>query len=393
MLLLPEKVANKAQKIFERHCKRWLLGEPFELRTISLGVPTEAKAVAHLDLLQRWINVWREFADKGTLEWRSFSWRILGKQTLPIKVNLTSLNQLLVWADKTDVWQLMCERLQRLQAQWAISKKAAIKNIHQLINYNEDDFALLLKALMVLAEPREQSCYLRQLAIPGMSTKWLEKHKGLLSELLCAIKNQKSGTAVDFYSLSNLKPIEALIPFKILDARLRHWFSGMEYLAMPLIQLVKLEWEVKTVFFVENKQTGLTFTDLPGVVVFFGLGYGVTQLASIPWVQRANCYYWGDIDTHGFAILNTLRSFLPNLRSFFMDEKTLITVKAYWGKELAPINLDYLPYLTQPEQEVYRSLITHNFGHAVQFEQEKLSWPYAWRGIMRLALGDEREHF
>ena len=29
------------------------------------------------------------------------------------------------------------------------------------------------------------------------------------------------------------------------------------------------------------------------------------------WLLEKEIYYWGDIDTHGFAIFNQLRGFLP----------------------------------------------------------------------------------
>ncbi|NOR71388.1 MAG: hypothetical protein GQ532_17115, partial [Methylomarinum sp.] len=33
--------------------------------------------------------------------------------------------------------------------------------------------------------------------------------------------------------------------------------------------------------------------------------------------------YWGDLDTHGFAILSRLRHYYPQVKSILMDEKTL----------------------------------------------------------------------
>lgn len=35
-------------------------------------------------------------------------------------------------------------------------------------------------------------------------------------------------------------------------------------------------------------------------------------------------HYWGDLDTHGSAILDRLRAWLPQTRSFLMDRETLL---------------------------------------------------------------------
>jgi len=47
-------------------------------------------------------------------------------------------------------------------------------------------------------------------------------------------------------------------------------------------------------------------------------------------------HYWGDLDTHGFAILNQLRAWLPQTRSFLMDRQTLVEHRDRWGREPAP---------------------------------------------------------
>ncbi len=41
-------------------------------------------------------------------------------------------------------------------------------------------------------------------------------------------------------------------------------------------------------------------------MVLFGSGYGFEFLSNVLWLAKLNIYYWGDIDTHGFAILNQL---------------------------------------------------------------------------------------
>lgn len=47
-------------------------------------------------------------------------------------------------------------------------------------------------------------------------------------------------------------------------------------------------------------------------IVIFGGGYGVSLLKDCQWLLQKDLYYWGDLDTHGLAILSRFRDFFPN---------------------------------------------------------------------------------
>lgn len=59
-------------------------------------------------------------------------------------------------------------------------------------------------------------------------------------------------------------------------------------------------------------------------MALFGSGYGFEPLAGAPWLRAMMIYYWGDIDTRGFAILDQLRSRFPQACSLLMDRDTLM---------------------------------------------------------------------
>lgn len=52
------------------------------------------------------------------------------------------------------------------------------------------------------------------------------------------------------------------------------------------------------------------------------------------WSAAANSV-WGDIDTHGFAILDRLRRHFPQVRSMLMDRATLLAHEGQWVTEQA----------------------------------------------------------
>lgn len=100
----------------------------------------------------------------------------------------------------------------------------------------------------------------------------------------------------------------------------------------------------------------------------------------------AECVYWGDLDTHGFAILSRLRACLPNVVSALMDEATLLKNRSLWGDEEKQVSAPELPFLTAEEQTVYRGLKQHRWGLNVRLEQERIAWDEAWRVLRPVKL-------
>ncbi|OYV43483.1 MAG: hypothetical protein B7X10_06385 [Burkholderiales bacterium 21-58-4] len=110
-------------------------------------------------------------------------------------------------------------------------------------------------------------------------------------------------------------------------------------------------------------------------MVVFGGGYGFDMLAHAHWLRRKVLHYWGDIDTHGFAILDQLRSHFPHVKSFLMNRETLMTHREQWVVEPQPIMRD-LPRLTPEERAVYDDMRWKRLqdGCCVRLEQERISF-------------------
>ncbi|HKT30616.1 Wadjet anti-phage system protein JetD domain-containing protein, partial [Dyella sp.] len=95
---------------------------------------------------------------------------------------------------------------------------------------------------------------------------------------------------------------------------------------------------------------------------------------------KLHVFYWGDIDTHGLAILDRLRTYLPQTHSLMMDEPTLLAFKSLWGKEQAQHAAEALAHLTETELQLYRAL-REGVRRQVRLEQERIAWDWAWRCI------------
>jgi len=132
---------------------------------------------------------------------------------------------------------------------------------------------------------------------------------------------------------------------------------------------------------VENLETGLALPDLPGVVALMKLGTAVSVLGVIPWLQGIDAMYWGDIDTHGYAILNHARRAVPGLRSVLMDEGTLFRYRNMWVEEPAQNDGADLSLLKNHERLVYEGLRNQTWGRNVRLEQERILWPNALKAL------------
>jgi hypothetical protein len=98
-------------------------------------------------------------------------------------------------------------------------------------------------------------------------------------------------------------------------------------------------------------------------------------------MHRVPCWYWGDIDTHGLAILNRLRHHVPRVRSLLMDEETLVEHLALCCTEENQAGTRDLDLLDEPEKRVYQQLIENWWGERLRLEQERIGWPYVWERI------------
>jgi hypothetical protein len=226
--------------------------------------------------------------------------------------------------------------------------------------------------------------YLRQLDIPGVDSKFIETRKGLLSELLDrvlppeAVDTQFAGFHCfgQRYGLASKPP---LVRFRLLDERLS--LQGLSDITVPAVDFARHAIAVKRVFVTENEINGLDFPRVPESLVIFGLGYDVDRIAEAEWLKAKLLYYWGDIDTHGFAILDRLHVYFPHARSFLMDRETLVAHRELWVRENDRHERS-LGRLTTSEQKLFEDLKCDRLGERVRLEQERISF-----GWLQQALG------
>ena len=313
------------------------------------------------------------------IEWRTVKHRVHGRNQMLAAVVIPTQYDALRLIGKTRAVQHFDRLSETTLARFpALAKWLARKPLTLL--EHADDWNNILAVLDYFSAHPRPSLYLRQLDIPGVDSKFIEARRGLIGELLdCVLPEQAIDTDATgvkgFNRRYGLQEAPPLIRFRLLDPAL--FVKGLSDLSIPPEQFAGLQLPVKRVFVTENRINGLAFPDTPGALVIFGLGYGLDRLKEIAWLHDVSLHYWGDIDTHGFAILNRLRASFPGAASLLMDRQTLMAHRHLWGQEASHDRFEgELSLLNEAEQSLFTDLKFNRLADCLRLEQERIG--YSW---------------
>ena len=393
----PADLLDQLQRLWDRGdlLRAQLEGETgFPLR-LRLKKPDSQQLTSHFEDVRRWIQALQQLGDRYRIEWREVNHRQLGRNQIPDRI----------WVDRLDhALSLLGKTRAAAQFQQVVAHSvAAFPALHSwLLRYplraleHAPDWPKILAVLHWFCQHPHSGLYLRQLDIPGVDTKFIEQRRCLLGELLDVVLpeahiNQDAHGAGSFnrrYGLAD-KPLR--LRLRVLDPDLA--VGGLTDLELPVEQLAALRLPLRQVFVTENETNMLAFPAVSRSIILFGQGYALDRLGQVAWLADQPLLYWGDIDTHGFAILDRLRAHLPHARSMLMDSSTLSAHHPLWGREPADKRcVNDLQRLTRPEHELYTALRDNRFvgpdGRPVshlRFEQEHVRFGWLQQYLDRVS--------
>lgn len=387
-MLLPAAALQALRGQWQRNRGQWLIGEGAP-HPISLRPPTQAQASAGFAAFGHWLQSWNRTELPGRVDAREVAWTQLGPQRLPHAWVLDDAAQAAAALGEAERWQRANQRAAALQARWpqAVALAARLRRQFDLLaDWPEADFSRLVAVVDWLHRHRDSGLFLRQLPIAGIDSKWIEPHRGVIADWLAGLRGTAESRS--FASLSGLRAAPDRVRLRLLDPALRQHVGGLEDITAPIAQIAALRLPARRVLIVENRETGLACEPLPGTLVLMARGYAIEYVRSIGWLSALPLYYWGDIDTHGLAILHRLRTHAPQTIALLMDQATLhATPRALWGHERKQHRAQRLDALSDDEQRLYTALRDGRFGPSPRLEQERIAWNYAWPRI-QAALAD-----
>jgi len=344
----------------------------FPLR-LTLKAPASADLTHQFQAVRMWAA---QLSDTRYLhlEWQEVRHRVQGSQRLPVSAWVRTRDDALDWLGMRHEYRRFAELV-------AVTRDANPALLAWLERYPlraldlADAWPRLLSVVgWRVARPRPD-LYLRQVDLPGVHTKFIESHRAVLSELLTLvlpesqIDGRQNGIAQFALRFGFLgKP--ARIRLRVLDPGI-HAAPGTccPDMTLDADSFAALRLPVTRVFITENEINFLAFPRVAGALVVFGAGYGWDALARARWLGDCRIHYWGDIDTHGFAILDGLRTVFPQVESLLMDRSTLDAHAEFWGVDDTPV-IARFANLHPDEQVLYNDLCYNHIGNKIRLEQE-----------------------
>lgn len=354
-----------------RSRERELLAGDFEGYSFPLRPPTAAQAVADVPATKEFIRQWQGVTGVQTAV-RNWSAVGLGRQEVPVRLHLDSVDQLVDFAGCREEWDGLVQRRDLLVSVTG-SLSAVLAALPLWRGVSVADLQLAAEVVAWFEAHPDSQVLPRAVAVEGAHTKWLEPHRTLVEALLAARRGE-TGRA----DLGLAEP-EGRVRLRFPAGQGPGGLSDVEVVFSELPGLPV----PRAVVMVENLESFLALPVPDGVVLAWGAGYRATDIVREPFFRAAPLIYWGDLDTDGYGILDGVRGAVPEVGSVLMDRATV----QRWQHMGVP-DRDFRPRvyerLTGEELAGLETLI--EAGH-LRIEQEKIRFDVAVAGVAEAVRG------
>ena len=385
----PPDLVRQVRRLWDRG--RILAGlvtdEPVFPRRLVLRRPSAAELRDHFDAARTWSASLRSMRHVR-VTMREFRHPVSGANTLPYEAWIDSVEDAVALIGKrreAEVFRGLLEAAAARQPTllgWLARRPLTALEL-------ADDWSRLLDTVGWLKDHPRPGIYLRQMDVPGVHSKFVEARRGVIGELLDtalppeSIDAGATGAAA-FAARYGFLDRPLRIRFRVLDPD-HALLPGHpdQDVTLDARTFATLEPRLSRVFVTENEVNFLSFPRMRESMVIFGAGYGFETLGQVRWLARCRLLYWGDIDTHGFAILDELRGRFDHVESLLMDRDTFLAFRPLWGTESSPIDRDLLR-LTGEERALYDDLRGNRPGKNLRLEQERIGFRWVRDALERL---------
>jgi hypothetical protein len=368
-------------------------------RRRSLKRPTAAALLRDYAAARAWAAELFAAVGPFTLETADVGRTTVGTNQLPAAAVFPSVGDEIGFAGKAKEaarFVMLADKLSALAPEF---RTWVLRRPLKLLELGADALTAGQVALWLRDNP-EPGVYVRQLSLPGVHTKFVENHRAVISELAGELlpgtaTDQDAEPLAEFPAEpgSMLGPTSArtpaarfavrhgflhppeLVRFRVLDPDVPVLGQARD-LTVTAEAFSTLRLPVTRVLITENLVNFLALPERTETLAIYGGGYGFSSLRDAEWLRNCQVLYWGDLDTHGFRILDQLRAVHPHVVSVLMDESTLLAHRDVWGSEPSPSRVA-LSRLTAEETALYESLVGDTFGTSVRLEQELIRWDWA----------------
>lgn len=379
-MITPDEIKVKGKKLFSKIVSDCLNGEtvfPLEIRSNK-----KLTGNNYSDWKNDLVPLYQQSKDgKGRgykVDWKETL--VNGsKQRMPEKLYFESLDDYLYFIDQRSEFQKIQSAFSSITTQFPELKGWAVRNpIILLENYDKVGEIIKVCSYFVNNNP-PYNFFLRELPIE-VHSKFIEENVSLLSTVLDIILPEEKKISIhkEFEKKFQLKTIPTYIRLRILDKDLKS-ILGYHECILTMEDVANLNWKPRKVFIVENQVCYLTFPEVKEAIAIFGEGFKTRVNKHISWLDNTELYCWFDLDGKGFEILNMVRQYYCNAKSFLMDFDTFNRFQDY-SVPNPSINMARLSNLTAGENELYEFLVSNK----KRLEQERITQDFVLKKIKTL---------
>ncbi len=320
-------VCEETQRLYEKNKKEWLLrwleSQTFSGYAVSLDIK-KTVAEENVRAFESFNDIWDQPVVGGYVAFVEKTWyRLGGKRKIAKEFIVTSLEGLWHYLpgaqEKKAEWDRIIARLEPLKSKYGEQIcRVFLRDWECVTDPNPLLFEQVIHTAEWLMHNGPANCFIRELPIEGVSTKWLETHRGLVATVVSAMTNVIIRVP-EFDGYFGLKKPESLITvrhFGDLIPRVKKDIA----VGLPIEALCELK--PRAICMVENLQTGLSLSVPDDVLIIMGCGFDVARLGYVPSFFEVPFFYMGDLDIHGLVILANLRTVFPQVKSVMMDLET-----------------------------------------------------------------------
>jgi hypothetical protein len=322
----------------------------------------------------------KQVKGKGyTIEWKE---KVVDgtKQKIPSKIFFEALDDYLFYTKRTKDYEAINNAFDNITASFNSLSAWSKENVIFLLNQADKIDDLIKVCIYFCNNKPPHNLYLRELPIE-VHSKFVEDNTAALKKMLDVVlpDNWINKPETDFSSRYYIKKPNVYAQIRILDESLKP-IIGYDELALTLEDSALLNWKPERVFIVENRACFLSFPKVKNAVAIFGEGFKSRISKHIPWLAKAELFCWFDLDAAGFEMLNIIRQYYPEAKSFLMDEKTYnqfnqFSVTSQYRKLL-------LEKLNVDELKLYDFLQTNS----KRLEQERITNSYISEQLKSLSV-------
>ena len=385
-MLSVEEAIEQARRRCHRDWVAWSLGRGNWPIRVNLGTPRGADFDRNTTPAQLWAAAWdaaRSNGIPGKVNTAPRRARGLGTHDLPTHWELAGPLQVLSLEPELEKkFNRARSRLTAAVAMpevvWESVEAVPLRTAKTIAELDDTDWIKATATITAIADGPGDALILRQLAVPGVHTKWIEDNAALLAAML-GVPSGPDDPQKRLEDHIGLIAHQSPVDVYLACPRLQSAAAGMRRFSASVATLNASSLAPQAVLIMENRKLGHSVNfDIDGLAVIYGLGYGVTRLLGLHWLEQAKpVLYWGDLDRAGLAILAALRRAGIPAVSIMMDEHAWAAYphQQHDSVRNQGLSADEVPEgLYGPERALYEHL---NHEHRIsgkdrQLEQEHI---------------------